>query len=334
MSVGHHRTTNSKLIGKYGPVFVCLHLVSNLWLSISERSLAKANKMKPTTTASILGATLVLTACGGGGGGGQDFGGGGSAEAALNYAPVYASSTTDTTIAFVNGEGLTGVMSQANINANSVSTGLRSVKVRLSPDGNTAFLTIDGTTQSLPVTISQTGGGQFGNVPGNVLQFTATNGTHTLMSYSGSSGASGFGAFGQIGIETPIAELPAGDVTYSGSWGGQAYSASNNFADSGVISGTMSITANFGSGAVNGSFSGSVNAGDSGDFAGSVDGMTSGNGVAASMDITSGDFTGSMPVAAKLYGFDADNLAGAFAGSIQSVDSGKNYATTGQFSLD
>jgi hypothetical protein len=289
--------------------------------------------MKLATTTPLLTATLVLTACGGGGSGGGSTGGG-SAEAALNYAPVYATSPTDTTIAFVNGEGLTGVMSQANISANSVSTRLRSVKVRLSPDGNTAFLTVDGSTQSLPVTIMQPGGGQFGNVPGNVLQFTAADGTHTLVSYSGTSGASGFGAFGQVGIETPIAELPTGDVTYAGSWGGQAYSAANNFADSGVISGNMSITANFGSGAVSGSFNGSVNAGDSGDFAGSVNGMTSGNGVVGSMDITSGDFTGSMPIAAKLYGFDGDDLAGAFAGNIESVDSGKNYATTGQFSLD
>ncbi|MEL6681462.1 MAG: transferrin-binding protein-like solute binding protein [Pseudomonadota bacterium] len=193
---------------------------------------------------------------------------------------------------------------------------------------------MDGQTQSLPVTIAQPGGGQFGSVPSNVLQFTASGATHTLVTYSGSSGTSGFGAFGQIGIETPIAELPTGDVTYSGAWGGQADSASNNFADSGVLSGNMSITANFGSGAVSGTFDGSVNAGDIGDFAGTINGATSGNGVAASMDITSGDFTGSMPIAAKTYGFDASVLAGAFAGSIRSVDSGRNYATTGQFSLD
>jgi hypothetical protein len=290
--------------------------------------------MKPATTASVLSATLVLAACGGGGGSGGGSTGSGSAEAALNYAPVYATSPTATTIAFVDGEGLTGVMSQANISATSVSTSLRSVKVRLSADGNTAFLTVDGSTQSLPVTIKQTGGGQFGNVPSSVLQFTAADGTHSLVSYSGTSGTSSFGAFGQVGIETPIAELPSGDVTYAGSWGGQAYSAANNFADSGVISGNMSITANFGSGAVSGSFNGSVNAGDSGDFAGSVNGMTSGNGVVGSMDITSGDFTGSMPIAAKLYGFEGDALAGAFAGNIESVDSGTNYATTGQFSLD
>ena len=290
--------------------------------------------MKLTTIASLFGASFVLTGCGGGGGGGGGGSSTGGADAALNYAPVFADGPTDTTLASVDGEGLTGVMSQADFSAGSVSTRLRSIKVRLSADGNTAFLTLDGATQSLPVTIMQSGGGQFGNVPSNVLQFTAANGTHVLVSYSGGSGASGFGAFGQIGIETPIAELPSGDVTYSGSWGGQAYGASNNFADSGVISGTMSITANFGSGAVNGTFSGSVNAGDIGDFSGNINGMTSGNGVAASMDITSGDFTGSMPVAAKTYGFDASVLAGAFAGSIESVDSGRTYATTGQFSLD
>lgn len=122
-------------------------------------------------------------------------------------------------------------------------------------------------------------------------------------------------------------------MTYAGSLGGQAYSTANHFADSGVIIDNMSITSNFGSGAVSGSFNGSVNASDSGDFDGSVNGITCDNGVVGSMDFTSGDFTGSMPIAAKTNGFDAGNLAGAFAASIECVDSGKSHATTGQFSL-
>lgn len=291
--------------------------------------------MKLTTTFPLFGAAFVLSACVGGGGGGGDGGSTGDfgAEAALNYAPVYASGPTDTTLNAVYGEGLTGVLSQANISAGGVSTRLRSVKVRLSADGNTAFLTVDGSTQSLPVTIKQTGGGQFGDVPSNVLQFTATNGNNIIVTYSGSSGTSGFAGFGQVGIETPIAELPTGGVTYSGSWGGTAY-RSNDITDSGVIGGNISVTADFGTNALTGSFDGSVNAGDSGNFAGEVNGKTVGNGVVGSMDITSGDFSGSISLAAKVYGYDASNLAGAFAGNIESNASGNDYATTGQFSLD
>ncbi|MGJ8623973.1 MAG: transferrin-binding protein-like solute binding protein [Yoonia sp.] len=292
--------------------------------------------MKLTTTVPLFGAAFVLSACVGGGDGGGDGGSTGDfgAEAALNYAPVYASGPTDTTLNAVYGEGLTGVLSQANISAGGVSTRLRSVKVRLSADGNTALLTVDGSTQSLPVATKLSGGGQFGDVPSNVLQFTATSGDNIIVTYSGTSGTSGFAAFGQVGIETPIAELPTGDVTYSGSWGGTAYGASNNFSDSGVISGDITVTANFGTNALTGSFDGSVNAGDSGNFAGEVSGKTVGNGVVGSMDITSGDFSGSISLAAKTYGYDASNLAGAFAGSIQSNASGNDYATTGQFSLD
>ncbi|MCK0094292.1 transferrin-binding protein-like solute binding protein [Yoonia sp. F2084L] len=282
----------------------------------------------------VLNAFFVFSACGGSGGGSGAGGLGGSAQDAINYTPVYASGPTDTTTDAIGTTGVTGVMSQFDVSATSVSTRLRSVKVRLSPDGSTAYLTVDGSTQSLPVTISTPGGGQFGNVPSNVLQVNSSNTTHNLVSFSGTSGTTGFGAFGFIGIETPISELPTGNATYSGNWGGQVYSASNTFGDSGVLSGTMSVTANFGDGSVGGSFTGSVNAGDTGDFAGTVSGSTSGNGVVASMDITSGDFTGNMPFAAKTFGFDGSDLAGAFAGNIRSNASGKNYATTGTFSLD
>lgn len=289
--------------------------------------------MKKTKTFMILNAFIVMSACGGGGGGGN-AGAGGSAQDAIDYTPVYASDAADTTADAIDTTGVTGVMSQANISVSSVSTGLRSISVRISADGNTAFLTVDGATQSLPVVISTPGGGQFGNVPNNVLQVTSSNGTHDLVSFSGTSGTGGFAGFGFIGIETPLSELPTGNATYTGNWGGQAYSKSNNLAGSGVLSGTMSVMANFGSGSVTGSFTGSVNAGDTGDFAGTVSGNTSGNGVIGSMDITSGDFTGSMPIAAKTFGFDGSDLAGVFAGDIRSTGSGNNYATTGTFSLD
>ena len=285
--------------------------------------------MQSTKIASLLCTTLVLAACGGGGGGA-----GGGASAALNYAPVYASGPSDTSLAAISGAGLTGVMSQANLGASSATTGLKPVKVRLSADGNTAFLTVDGATQSLPVQIKQTGGGQFGSVPSNVLQVTASNAPNVMMTYSGSGGATGFGAFGQVGIETPIPQLPAGTASYSGSWGGQAYNAGNSYANSGVLSGSVTVTANFGTGAVGGSFTGSVNAADTGSFAGTVSGSTTGNGVAGSMDITSGDFTGALPFAAKTYGHDGGTLAGAFAGSVRNTSSGLTYATTGQFSID
>jgi hypothetical protein len=140
-------------------------------------------------------ALLALAACGGGGGGGQ-LGGSGSAAAALNYTPNVSEGPSDTSLASISDDGVSGVLSQANIGLSSASTQLRSVKVRISADGNTAFLTVDGVTQSLPVVITQPGGGQFGSVPSNVLQVVGINSTHTLLSYSGSGGTSSFVGFG------------------------------------------------------------------------------------------------------------------------------------------
>ena len=278
-------------------------------------------------------ALLALAACGGGGGGGQ-LGGSGSAAAALNYSPNLSDGPTDTSLASISDDGISGVLSQANIGLSSTTTQLRSVKVRISADGNTAFLTVDGVTQTLPVVIAQPGGGQFGSVPSNVLQVVGTNSTHTLLTYSGSGGTSSFCGFGYVGVETPIAELPVGDATYTGSWGGQAYNPGNLYADSGLISGNMSLVLNFQTGAVGGSFDGSVNAADTGTFAGTISGSTQGNGAYGTMTLTSGDFSGAMPFAGKTYGFSGADFAGAFAGSVTADGSGRSYATTGTFSLD
>ena len=284
--------------------------------------------MQIVTKATFIFAALAVSGCGGSGG----LTGGSGAP--LSYAPVYATSLSDTTLTSISGDGVSGVMSQADTELSSSSSRLRSVKIRLSGDGNTAFLTIDGATQSLPVTIKQPGGGQFGSVPSNVLQVVALNDSVTLMTYSGSSGASGFGAFGYVGVETPVAELPTGDATYSGFWGGQVYGASGVLSGFGVVNGNMSVILNFDTSDVTGTFDGSVNATDVGSFAGTISGDTAGNGALATMTVTSGDFTGSMPIAGKTFGFDGATFAGGFAGNLRANASGTNYAATGTFDLD
>ncbi|MBT8426352.1 MAG: hypothetical protein KJO67_15365 [Silicimonas sp.] len=277
-----------------------------------------------------LAALFALAACGGGGG----SGGFSSGAGLFNYAPNVADSGTDTSLASISDDGISGILSQADIGATSVSSRLRSVKVRISADGNTAFLTVEGVTQTIPVVIKQPGGGQFGSVPSNVLQVTGSNANHVLMTYSGTSGASGFGGFGYVGIETPAARLPTSDASYSGSWGGQAYHPGNSFANSGVVLGNMDVTLNFQTGSAAGSFTGNLNAADTGSFSGTISGNTSGNGAAGTMTINSSGFSGAMPFAGKTFGFNAEDFAGGFAGSMTADGSGRTYSMTGTFSLN
>ncbi|MBT8460453.1 MAG: hypothetical protein HKP37_11475 [Boseongicola sp.] len=111
---------------------------------------------------------------------------GGGASDAVNYVPVHAASLADTAFTSIDGGGITGVLSQADLSLSSTSSRLRSITVRVSADGNTAFLTVDGSTQSLPDVIKQSGGGQFGNVPSNVLQVVGSGASHVFVTYSGS----------------------------------------------------------------------------------------------------------------------------------------------------
>lgn len=286
--------------------------------------------MKQAFSFVILGATLGLAGCGGGGAG--TFGGG--ASGALNYVPAYATGPSDTTAQSIDDlEGVSGVLAQANTSLSGSTAGLRSIKVRLSADGNTAYLTLDGSTKALPVVIKLTDGGQFGSVPSEVLQVQGTTANNDIVSYSGSSGASGWGGFGRIGIETPEGAAPMVDTVYSGLYGGHLY-GSNDPSEGGVFSGTMSITVNYDTGNMSGSFDVDINAfSTSGDAIGTISGATIGNGAAGTMTVTSGDYIGTMELAGKLFGFGAENFAGATAGTLTHTG-GTSYATTGTFDLD
>lgn len=270
-----------------------------------------------------------LTACGGGSGGA-----GGSAASALNYTPQYSDGPTDTNLASATG-GVTGVMSQADIGLSSSSSRLRSVEIRLSADGDTLFFTVDGVTQALPVETKVVGGGQFG-VPGtNLVQFTASNATVDLMTYSGTGGSGSFAGFGRVGIETPVANLPSGPTPYSGLWGGQVY-GKTSILNFGVASGSLDLTIDFDAGTVVGSFDGSVNAGGTGGsivtaITGSIDGSTLDNGIAGTMLFETG-YTGSAELAGKTFGWGAEDIAGGIAGDISGPAG--SYSLSGTFGVD
>lgn len=278
--------------------------------------------MKVIRIAPIAVSILALTACGGGGSGR----GGGGTGGVLDYTPSYSDGPGDSTAASST-EGVTGVMSQADISATGSSVRLRSVRVRISADGNTAYLTVDGVTQSYPVDVI---GVQYGTPGTNLVQYTGTSAPYALMTHSGASGSAGFAAFGIVGVETPEANLPAAPANYSGSWGGQVYGVSD-ILDSGVVGGSMDLAIDFEGGSVSGSFDGTVNAASIVDIDGSITGSVSGNGASGTMNLESG-YSGSIDFAGKAYGDTGEYFGGAFAGSIGG--GGHNYNATGTLLLD
>lgn len=281
-----------------------------------------------------------LAACGGGGGGGL---GTGTPSDVLSIVPSLASGPGDTSLDAIDTVGLTGVISQADLGLSSSSARLRSFKVLLAPDGNSIVLTVDGTSQTLPVQTKVPGGGQFGTPGSNLVQVTATSDTTALVTYSGSTGLTSWAAFGYVGIETPSDQLPTAPVTYDGFWGGQVYDAGGVISlAGGVASGNMSITVDFDDNAVSGSFSGDVNDGttDSGGFpvtkplAGVITGTVVDNGVGGGMTLTSGLYSGSMSYAGNAYGYGAESFAGGYAGRITETGGSQTWAITGTFDLD
>ena len=268
---------------------------------------------------------LGLTACGGGGGGG--FALGGNPFAASES--LAASSVDTMTASIERGDGVSGVISLAEVGISGSSAGLGTFRVDVANDGESANVRVGGSTYNLPLLEEGATYRRFGSESGTLLQMNEA-GTNQLATFSQSGGSSGISGFGYLGIETPIDQLPTGDVIYNGTWGGQAYNTTDIF-DSGVIGGFMQYTVNFSGGTLTGSFDGDLNAASTPEIAGTISGSASGNGIQGTMNITSGA-TGSFDMAGNAYGYSGTDLNGAVAGYISS--GGQTYAVGGTFNSD
>lgn len=275
-------------------------------------------------------AVIGLAGCGGGGGGTV------SSSGALNYIPVFASGPSDTVTASLVASGATGTLSQSNGLSNRAS--LTSIKVRLSPDRQTAYVSVGGGAERAltadPTVAAPTAtGGLYGSSTNtSIPSLGLTNLTETsIVSYTVGSD----GGFGYIGIETPPGGLPA-SASYTGNW--TAFinpipSAITDFASGG---GTLTLNVAFGSNTANGTFSGSFSDGaPSGQPAsGLITATTIENGLLGQFDFNSGKYQGDVDFAAKAYGDAADVVAGSLAGSIVNGTTANTQAIYGTFSAD
>ncbi len=270
--------------------------------------------MQSTKTLSLLSVSLVLTACGGGGGGGF----GAFSTSTLNAQATYAENVADTASVFLADDGIAGTVAVAPGIGSSAE--LQTIKVRASSDYQTIYVSINGGSE-FPLTASfasDENGGGYGptGLNGNFVGLSNLGNVSLIGRTVGSSGG-----FGHAGIMTPIANLPTGDVTYTGSWSGWVNPQSVSNLTSGVGGGSMSITFMPGSGDIDGTFSGTLGIGDlsgSTDYAiaGVVTGSMNGSAFGGTLTANSGTWQGSAALGGAFYGFDGDEAAGAFAGSI------------------
>ncbi len=286
--------------------------------------------MQSTTNLSLVSAILVLAACGGGGGGTS----GPFNPGTLTSQATYADTVSDTASASLADDGVAGVVAVAP--GLGTSANLQAIKVRASSDYQTIFVSINGGAEvPLSATFSSdANGGGYGPTGINANYVGLSNlGSKSLVSRTvGTSGG-----FGYAGIMTPIANLPNSDVTYSGNWSGYVNPQSVSNLTSGVGGGTMSLTFEPGTNDFDGTFTGTLNIGSGGSstvypVSGVVDASVSDSAFGGTLTANSGTYQGSATLGGAFYGFNADEAAGAFAGSI-SRGAG-NHAFYGTIDLD
>lgn len=281
---------------------------------------------------------LALAACGGGGASGIGGGGGGFSTATLNSQLNYATSPSDTaSSALVTPGGVAGVLAVSE--GVSTRAGLQSVKVRTSPDYQTAYVSINGGPEFAlsangSIGAATSTGGPYGPVGASANYIGLTN----LADYSMLARTEGTsGGFGYAGIATPPGSLPA-SLTYTGNWTGYLYpNAASPSATFGGGTGPMSLTLDVASSNMDGTFSGDLNVGSSGGsnvypISGTVDTTLSGSIFSGTMTATTGSYTGASDLAGVFFGDNAETAAGAFGGALNGPSG--THAFLGIFDLN
>lgn len=271
-------------------------------MSISQSSLAAS-------------ALFILAGCGGSGGGGSL---GGFSVATLAGQATVSEGPTDTASVSLVGDGVAGVLAVAP--GLGTSAGLQSIKIRADGDYQRIYVSLNGGAEfALDATFSSdANGGGYGptGLNGNYVGVTNIGNLSLLARTQGESGG-----FGYAGIMTPVVNLETSPVTYSGNWTGYVNPSSLSNLTSGAGGGSMTLTFDPNANTMDGTFSGDLNLGA---FSGSTVYPVSGivdadltDGVfAGTMLANTGVYQGSAALGGAIYGFNADDAAGAFAGSI------------------
>lgn len=223
------------------------------------------------------------------------------------YDPVYAEDamTIETQL---KSSGLSGFITNPD---GSISE----ILVRLSENGETAYISIDGGPESE----------WSSKASGNANSGTWSKGGSSLtIGWSGAaSETSSFDDRTAIfGLETPVDDLPGGSATYKGSF--------HTTSATGRANGSMTMDIDFASGLIGGDIKGGY-AGH-GKMTGSIAGEMDGGRMSGSILLTSDGLSGSLNFMGAIYGADGDTAAGVLAGDI--VSGGITDTQTGSFVLN
>jgi|GEM_PF-2751539 len=281
-------------------------------------------------------AAIAVSACGDGGGAGNS----------VNYDPIFRTLPGDlleSTVAIDSslrnvgsstGHGATGIMAMSTfLGPNPV---LKSFKVRLSEDRQTAYLDISGLPEitmaadGTPNEFSGFWGEFFDGHHISLMHFDSegqisyTDSTNIMSQVSGR---------GHYGLETPVDRLPT-SVTYSGTADGLGHFSSITATNVIGINGTFDMTVDFASDTLSGTTGGSIifNAGNSA-ATGTISGTAVDGSLGGTMTFDGGGHSVTTTFAGATYGWDATRVGGAFIGTFN-ISGGGSQQVYGDFEGD
>ena len=267
----------------------------------------------------VSGLLAAVSACGGG------SAGAGAGDSVTSYEPAFATSATDTIATNASTTGVSGIVAFSDVIGGT--TRLGSVKVRLSEDRSTAYVSVDsGSEKQLSLNTSSGTWYSYG-AGAEYLIINADGSTVGSINY----GKGTLNTMGAVGLETPIANLPpSGTARYSGLYAGHALGP-DQIGASESLAGTIYMDVDFDSNDVSGALGiEPLTSIETGDLVGEIDGTLSGNGLSGDVTLTGGDYSGTISFGAKFMGYDGAEISGAAAGAatLDSDGSDRNIAVS------
>jgi hypothetical protein len=236
-------------------------------------------------------------------------------SSSIVYSSTYADEGATNESAMMDG-GVSGFVANAD-------GSLSQIRIRISEDGETAYVSIDGVPETEWSTRTSANGNSghwtsdddslLVNWSGNsntYVTLSDDDGTHTAI----------------VGLETPLDALPTGTASYKGNW-------STSGSSGGSGQGSFNLAIDFSGGTIGGGMNGSYNAPDvNGSISGNVEGIATDSRIAGSITLDEGDVTGLLLFQGAVYGPDAKSVAGALGGTFDTVLG--SDAQSGTFSLN
>jgi len=236
-------------------------------------------------------------------------------SSSIVYSSIFADDGVTNESAMMDG-GVSGFVANAD-------GSLSQIRIRISEDGETAYVSIDGVPETEWSTRTAANGnsGLWTNDDGSLLVNWSGN-SNTYVTLSDDDGTH----TAIVGLETPLDALPTGTASYNGNW-------STSGGSGGSGQGSLNLAINFSDDTIGGVMNGAYNApGVHGPISGNVEGTATDSRIAGSITLDEGDVTGLLLFQGAVYGPDAKSVAGALGGTFN-TEVGPD-AQSGTFSLN